>query len=308
MDQEFKLTEVKYVFYFEDLQPEETKLWLSHLKHIDEDCENSDPRKIFKTFLNNNGIDYMIIRYWTWRENSIGMQHELIDMNDNDGSGIIALDDKPWLANVDGDLTELDKSMCQEFTSRLEFFSILRFSVGKESDVPKNYLRLPSILAFRSSEEGDKAIWLSAQAWSEYVKAKELAENAERGMRDMYLHEFTFMYETTNGNKEHVEDKIGYTLPADGNKFDDVVFFKFVKWFHQSKEYVLVTIEDDYDKETYLLNEEGKIGTKVFETMYYQSGNVKEDEVGKEIYDLIGALQIRMFSYFAVENPHRDRD
>lgn len=323
---EFRLTSSKCLIRFEDASSEETALWIDHLAK--EGFILHDPREIFepfwgeeRTYLNEDvGTNELRVRRWKWicggnnKNEEENEAYELVDMNawpgDNE-SGVITLDSKLLLENSDTNLQFRENCDHADFALRLPFFSALRTSLHQG----ENYIdfNVVGIRAFRESKHGKEAMEIERQSCRLSNARREVITNEHEQLKNLHQHEFTFLYAKFDGTQkkmrggwgggitritstENVAAQIGY-IPKVGfeGKMADHIDYRFFKWIYQEKVYILVTVNDHYHVETYLLNDTGKIESLVFDSNYL----AKDD--GKRT-DLILALHPRVHAFIEIRN------
>lgn len=312
---EFKLTSCKWIFRHEDLKPDEEKYWLHHLNQDGFVPEN--PRAIFKPFYGEESIynnedyatDELRVRRWNWLGN------ELVDINawpgDNE-SGVITIDGEIFINNGDANLYLVDDDKDYGFKDRLEFFSELRGALTRDEDMID--FDVVGIEEFRASDQGKASIEIETNAFDKYRVAHKAITDEHFRLQNLYLCEFILLrtqpqpqrhdqwsrLERFNpADKFKIAEEIGYNCQKTcfGN-YDENTQFKFIQWnpTGSDKSYILVSIYENYHFDTYLLDEQGKIGPKVYEGNY----NVLTSE--DRYAEIIKALRPRIYSFITTHN------
>ena len=285
---EFKLISCKWCFRIDQITDEEAKIWMDHL--LQDGFNLDDSREIFtpfngeeSTFLNEDiGTDELRIRKWKW------LDHELIDINawpgDNE-SGVITIDGVPFLNNSDQNLGFIANDKTFDFSQRLEFFEAIRSLAPDDIDRYDESDNFKDIEEFYENSNGKEAVEMSQNGWDSYREQYDSITKEHAKLCDKYMHEFSF----TKFIKEDLK-----TIAENLGCPFEIKSLKFVEWNYNGKIYTLVSVESlNYDLLTYLLDENGKLGPKVYDSNFIVKGDNNE---------LVIALQPRIFSFIKVRN------
>jgi len=298
---EFKLVSCKYIFRRDDATDEELIPYKLFLERdgatINNLCELFTP---FigeeKTYLNEDiGTDELRIIKWLWTTNE--KEYELLDINawlDDIESGIICIKDNttgefhPLCDNNDNDLSLNYNTLYDEiFRVRLEFFGYIRESLSfNEDDV------------YSDMEGIEESISIQHDAWKVYKESYDSIIEEHERLKDLYLQEFKVTRRVQVCSDELLAE-IGYTIKPNklspggslpysnaiaylGWTFDDTtnkvatkslpsrVSLVYLDWTFDNITHKLLYVNDQnwYQNKIYMLNNNGKIGTKVFTNFY----------------------------------------
>lgn len=306
MHQEFELVSARYIFRLEDMTSFEQKIWKDHLKN--EGFEITDPHEFFEPFQGefaqhyNSDVGTQELRIQIWKWNDL----ELYDMNywpgDNE-SGVIAIDGEVAINNSDRNLDYFGDSKL--FDSRLEFFETIRNHLDGDYEPEDEQIEEQYDL-FINSDAGKRSKKIQEDAWNEYRFKIDKIRDENNFLENKYLHEFKFIkrvpevevgaFRILSYNIDEVisiADEIGYKSSKNiFDKFDEQATFTYILWI--PKNIILVTVRENYNDNTYILNNKGKIEKHVFKEHYYLADDL---DLNVPLYK---ELSTRIHSYLLV--------
>lgn len=296
---EFTLISSKWMFRLEDMTKLEQKLWSEYLER--DGFRIDDMREIFTPFdgeqaihLNEDvGTQELRVCTWNWID-SAGTSHTILDINgwpgDNE-SGVIAIDGEAIMTNGDQDLSLLeDIDDPFNFSEREALFYYIRKGNDcqnmSDDELNANYN------AFFDSESGINIEKLETTALNDYHQKLNAIHEEHNVLCEKHLSEFKYIDQSGLEDYTEIADRIGYKLVENWlGEFDKHTVFKFIEWKCENFHRNLVTVHEHYDTNTYILDDNVKIGMMIYKKTYLSDNFDITDPI-------MDALAPRIHSYF----------